>query len=75
MSDGYILVAFKNCHWGAVMVADYRVVQQLRKEAGLANMKMGEETYNDYDKLLTAAGNHGLGLAVYADSKFPEETK
>lgn len=61
-----IPVKYRNGRWRADLVDDYKLVNQLRAEAGLRNAAWPDPP-DAYDRLLIAAGNHDMGLETDAD--------
>ena len=60
-SDGFLPIAFVNGRWRADKVEDWKLMEQLREEAGLKHAPWPDDS-KAYEKLLTAASKHSLGL-------------
>ena len=56
----FIPMACPNGRWHADLVAHRKIIQQLRKEAGLTDK--WPDPQDAYDRILAAAGKHNLGL-------------
>lgn len=56
----FVPMAYSNGRWHADLVAHRKIVQQLRKEAGLTDE--WPDPPDAYDRILAAAGKHDLGL-------------
>jgi hypothetical protein len=57
---GFLPVRKRGARWSCEFVRDHKVFKQIREEAGLAHCVTDPE--DAYDRLLTAAGRHGIGL-------------
>ena len=57
----FIHVRLTNGRWRPDRVDNWKIVNQLRKEAGIHNAPWPDDS-EAYDKLLIAASSHGLGL-------------
>jgi hypothetical protein len=62
----FVKLAHRNGRWRADLVVDYKTVRQLREEAGLKNHPWPDPP-DAYDRLLSAAGKHELGLETEHD--------
>lgn len=56
----FIYIKYNGRRWVADLVKDYKIIQQLSTEAGLSHDQ--PDANEAYDKLLSAAGKHGIGL-------------
>jgi hypothetical protein len=65
----FIPIKHTNGRWRSELVKDYKAVNQLRKEAGL-HLETWPDPPDAYDRILAAAGKHGLGL----ETSFQPET-
>jgi hypothetical protein len=61
LTPRFIPIKFRNGRWRAELVADYKLVNQLRDEAGLKNAPWPDPP-DAYDRILEAAGNRDFGL-------------
>lgn len=59
--NGFVPVVNTNGRWRAALVKDWKLVNQLREEAGLTTAVYPDPP-DAYDRLLRAASEHGLGL-------------
>jgi len=57
----WLKIKLINGRWRSDSVHAYKVMTQLRAEAGLASAPWPDPP-DAYDRLLTAAGEHGIGL-------------
>jgi len=57
----YIKVRYINGRWKADLVCNCVIMTQLRREAGL-NQEAWPDPADAYDRILFAAGKHGIGL-------------
>ena len=62
----FIRVSNKNGRWRADRVEHSRILNQLRKEAGL-HLEPYPDPPDAYDRLLSAAGRHNFGLETVSD--------
>jgi hypothetical protein len=61
MNPRFIAIRYQNGRWNADRVLDRPIIRQLRKEAGVSDL-WPDNPDKVYDALLSAAGEHGLGL-------------
>jgi hypothetical protein len=57
---GWISVEKRNGRWNADLVADRKIIEQFREEAGLADS--GADPDDAFDRILSVAASHGFGL-------------
>jgi hypothetical protein len=62
MYTSFLNLSYVNGRWTADTIGSYKVFQQFRREAGIANLKWPDGP-DAYDKLLMAAGVRGWGLS------------
>lgn len=69
--DPCLTVVYTNGRWRSDRIESYKLMQQFRLEAGLANHAWPDPP-DAYDRILAAAGNHGWSLEYHGDREHPE---
>jgi hypothetical protein len=65
----FVQIQHLNGRWRAALVKDYKLVNQLRKEAGLS-LTTWPDPPDAYDRLLEAAGDRDMGLETFDPPHF-----
>lgn len=62
----FFRIAYVNGRWRPDRVEHWKLMGQLRDEAGIRDKKWPDDP-EDYDRLLMVAGRHGIGLETGDD--------
>ena len=63
----FLAIEFRNGRWKTKFLNQRKLLEQIRDEAGIKHKPHPDDMNEDYEKILTAASAHGIGIETEGD--------